>query len=427
MSVTSDPDQTSGDIFLSAHDPEQYGAMILNGRGQLVYFQPGGQVFNFQEQRYLGQPVITWWLAQARGRSEDVILNSSYHRVAVVRAGNGLTADLHEFQITPQGTALLDAVKTAPANLKSVGGPLHGHVSDYVVQELDIKTGKVIWQWDALRHIPIDASEARNTPNTAYDSFHLNSIQQLPGGNLLISARNTWALYEISRSTGKVIWTLGGKDSSFKMRLGTNFAWQHDARLDGSTLSLFDDGANPQVESESSAKVLHINTTTMTVSPVRRYTHSPSLLAISGGSAEILPNGNMFVGWGSEPDSSEYTPNGTQIFNGRFPTGSNSYRAFRYPWNAQPTTPPAFALSPESGGRLIVYASWNGATNVSSWRILGGTSPTQLSALAERPMTGFQTAMTLHSQPAFVAVQALDQSGNVLGTSPTRGDPASSG
>src|SRR5205807_1793792 len=134
-------------------------------------------------------------------------------------------------------------------------------------------------------------------------------------GNLLISARSTWAIYEVSRSTGKVIWTLGGKHSSFKMEPGTGFEWQHDAQLHGSDLTLFDDAAVPPRERESSALRLRADMSSMTVSLLHRYPHSPPLLAGAAGNAQTLPDHNLFVGWGSQPAFSEYSPGGRQIFD----------------------------------------------------------------------------------------------------------------
>src|SRR6202035_880406 len=179
----------------------------------------------------------------------------------------------HEFQITPQGTALLDAPSFAQADLTSVGGPSNGSVLDDVIQEVDIKTGQVLWEWHAFGHVPLSASYYAYSPSQGfYDYFHLNSIQQLPNGNLLISARHTWSVYEISRQTGKIIWTLGGKHPSFIMGPGTNFEWQHAARLHDGVLSLFDDGSYPPEEVQSSAKYLRVDTQNRTVTLIRSFT-----------------------------------------------------------------------------------------------------------------------------------------------------------
>ena len=432
VKVTSDPDTTSGDIFIGPQNSPQVGPMILNPRGQLVWFDalpPGPKVGNVEVERYRGRPVLTWWYGRAGGDvvtnpSGDVIMNRSYQRVATVHAGYGYATDEHDFQLTSTGTAYLDSEVLTEGNLSGVGGPARGRVADYVLQEVDVKTGKVLWEWHALGHVPIDASYQGYTAGEPfYDYFHLNSIQQLPSGNLLISARDTCALYEISRSTGKVIWTLGGKHSSFQMGPGTTFWWQHDARLHGSTLSLFDDGALPQRESQSSAEFLRVDTATRKVSLIKRFTHTPPLLAGAGGSTELLPNGNVFVGWGTQPEFTEFSPSGRQIFNGTYPLRVGSYRAFRFPWVGRPDTRPALAVSPGTHGRVKVYVSWNGATQVRSWRVLGGSSPHRLRPLGvTAPRSGFETTITVTSRQRYFAVQALGHGKKVLGTSaPSRG------
>jgi hypothetical protein len=364
--------------------------------------------------------VLTWWQGLDVWGTDEIV-NRSYRTVATVRGAEGYVPDLHEFQITPRGTALIDALAPVRANLTSVGGPKNGAVWDCLIQELDIKTGQLLWEWHSLGHIPLSASYS-GKPNGSepYDYCHLNSIQRLPGGDLLISDRNTWAVYKIDRATGQVIWSLGGKRSSFKMAPGTRFEWQHDARLHNDTLSLFDDADSPQEEPQSSAKVLRIDPRTMTVTLVRRYTHAPPLLASEAGSMQILPNHDVFVGWGGEPDFSEYAPGGRQIFSGMFALGVKSYRTFRSPWSGQPLTRPAMVLSTTAHRGVWVYASWNGATQVAAWRLEGGPTPKRLRALGRWSATGFETAMTLRVRPRYVSAQALDQAGKLLGSSSPR-------
>ena len=434
--VSSDPDTSSGDIFITPRHsqgrqlPFQAGPMILDGQGRLVWFLPIHFVASdLQVERYLGHPVLTWWQGLGTGltgHGKDIIMNSSYQTVATVMAKNGLWADNHEFQITPQGTALIEALDPVKANLTSVGGPANGTVFDYVLQEIDIRTGKLLWEWHALGHIPLSASYA--TPQGShFDYLHLNSIEQLPSGNLLISARNTWGIYEIDKRTGKIIWSLGGKQSNFGIGSGAGFSWQHDAHLNGSTLTLFDDASNGshQEEFQSSAKVLRLNFAARTATLVRHFDHSPPLIAPSQGSAQILPNGNMFVGWGAQPDFSEYRSGGHQIFNGGFPfLGAQSYRAYRFQWSGQPVTKPALALVPQPDGSSEVYASWNGATDVASWRVLGGTAPSSLHRLGGRTRTGFETQLRPRSEPDYFVVQAVSSSGHVLASSAVHPDPS---
>ena len=344
----NDPDASSGDVFLGAATGAENGAMILDGRGRLVWFDPvpkGTVAEDVNEQSYRGKPVVTWWqgrVASGHGLGEDVIDNDSYRTVATVHAGKGYHADLHEFQITPQGTALITIYEPTRADLSSVGGPKDGVVLDSIVQEIDIKTGRVLWEWHALGHVPLSSSEAgKPDAGNQYDYFHVNAIQQLPDGNLLVSARNTWGVYEISRSTGKVIWTLGGKDSDFKPGPGTGFEWQHDARMQpGRDPDPVRRRRQPPAGEPIPRDPLTLNTTTLTASLDHAYTHIPPLLAQSQGSYQTLPNGNVFVGWGAEPDFSEYTPGGHQIFNVSFAPPDESYRALRSPMDRATDYPP---------------------------------------------------------------------------------------
>lgn len=427
VTVSADQDSASGDIFLTPrnsyqrHVTIQHGPMILNGQGQLVWFDPlpTGLAADLEVQRYQGQPVLTWWQGGAVDReAEDVIMDSSYRMVATLRAGHGYLTDTHEFKITPQNTALIAAVHRVRADLTGVGGPRHGIVDDDIVQELEVSTGRVLWEWHSYGHVPLRESYTRALGSRPFDYFHLNSIQELPDGNLLVSARSTWAIYEVSRRTGRIIWTLGGKRSSFTIGPGARFSWQHDARLHGNILSLFDDASDgpSEQEAQSSAKLLRLDTRTMTATLVHRYTHSPPLLTVSQGSAQTLPGGDVFVGWGADPEFSEYSPSGGQIFNGSFDLGVNSYRAYRFPWTGRPATPPAMAVS-ASGNSVTISASWNGATEVTAWRVLGGDSPTALGSVVQAARTGFETTIHLDSSLNYFAVQALDAQGNVLGTS----------
>jgi hypothetical protein len=422
-------DPASGDVFVTVQHGPQQGPMILDGKGQLVWFRPlpSKQIsaIDLRVQRYRGRPVLTWWqgrVAVPLGygvEGEDVILDDRYQTVATLRAGEGYSSDLHELELTPQGTALITAFTPVRANLSSVGGPVDGTVLDSVVQEIDVKTGRLLWEWHALGHVPLSASEA-GTPKagTPYDYFHINSIQQLRDGNLLICARNTWAIYEVSRTTGKLVWSLGGKSSTFRMGKGTNFEWQHDARLqhDG-TVTVFDDAGTPKEESQSRALRLRIDTATMKATLEHPYTHTPPVLAAYEGGMQLLRNGNVFVDWGTEPNFSEYTPDGKQIFNGSFSGSVQSYRAYRFTWSADPSTRPAISARIATDNHVMVYASWNGATNVARWQLLAGTSRNGLSLVATTPRRGFETAIKATTGERYFAVRALDDAGRVLATS----------
>jgi hypothetical protein len=426
--ISADSDQGSGDIFLTPVSSYQrrvviqHGPMIVDPRGRLIWFDHiAGIASDLSVQTYREQPVLTWWQLDG-GVPVDVIMDRSYRRVATLHAANGYGADEHEFQITPQGTALIDAYVPVPRDLSRIGGPTDGKVEDCVIQELAIPSGRLLWEWHSLSHVPLRDSYIRPTGKQPFDYFHLNSIQQLPGGNLLISARHTWGIYEIGKRTGRVLWELGGKHSSFRSGRGARFSWQHDARLRGRTLSLFDDGSDgpSRPETQSSAKflTLDLKSRPMRATLLRRYTHTPPLSTGSQGNTQLLPNHDVFVGWGADPEFSEYTPSGRQILDGSFVLGVSTYRAYRFPWTGQPLTHPSVAAT-SSSGAVTVYASWNGATQVAHWRVLAGATATTLTPRTTATRTGFETRIGVEGHPGYVSVQARSASGQVLSTSST--------
>ncbi len=424
---------TGGDIFIAPYSGVgQYGPMILDEHGGLIYFKAlspaGARAADFRAQEYEGKPVLTWWqdpLVGAGGATAgDVIANSAYQEIAQVRAGNGYQPDLHEFQITPQGATLITVYDAIDCNLSAVGGPADGAVADTLLQQIDVKTGLVMYEWHSLDHVPLWDSYSSAAPTSRaepFDYFHINSIDVEQDGDLLVDARNTWAAYDVDPANGQVRWQLGGRQSSFKMGPGTGTAWQHDAlqQPDGS-ITFFDNGAFPQRHSQSRAIEVALNTSTMTATLVRRYAHQNPLVAGSQGNVQALAGGDWMVGWGQAGYLSEIGPAGQLLFNAHLPPDWETYRAFALPWSGQPAEPPAVAVARASNGRATVYASWNGATGVASWRVLAGASPTSLAPIATGPRSGFETALALPAgaSPAYVAVQALDGSGAVMASSP---------
>jgi hypothetical protein len=425
-----------GDIFLAPYSgPGQYGPMILDEDGAVVYFQPlqpaGTRAADFRVQQYEGRPVLTWWqdplIAGGSSKAGEVILDSSYRRVAVVRAGNGYQPDLHEFQITPQGVGLITVFDGIDCDLSAVGGPRTAAVADTLMQEIDLKTGLVRYEWHSLDHVPLGDSyaSARDASRTTpFDYFHINSIDVRGDGDLLIDARNTWAVYDVDPRTGQIRWRLGGKHSSFTMARGASVAWQHDAREqpDG-TITFFDNGATPVVHSQSRAIALRVDSQHHTATLAREQVHpGRALIAGSQGNVQALSGGAWAVGWGESPYLSEFAADGRLVFDAHLPASYESYRVYRLPWSGRPAQAPALAVvRAASGRRATAYASWNGATEVASWRVLAGPSPARLTPVADAPRRGFETAIAVGSLPrGYVEVQALDAAGAVIGASGAR-------
>jgi hypothetical protein len=423
------PQAAPGDVFLTfAHGAGQSGPMIVDGSGRLVWFKPVPKdmtATDFQVELYDGRPALVWWQGYIPnlgiGFGTDEIYGSNYRPLAQIKAGNGYEADLHDAQITPQDSAFITSNTLVHTDLASGGGPHAGVLIDSLVQEIDIKTGLVMFEWHAYGHVALSESYSppHDSSSEPWDWFHLNSISPGPDHDLLISSRNTSALYDVSLGSGRVLWRIGGKHPTFKMDGGTGMAYQHDARWQPDhTITVFDDGAVPKKHSQSRAIRLAIDWAHLTVHLVGRDVRTPPLLTGSQGNDQVLPNGDSFVGWGEVPYFTEFSPSGQVVFEGRMPYPAQSYRAYKFPWSATPTEPPAIAVRAAGAGTDTVYASWNGATGVAQWRILAGANAKSLLPVATFAKSGFESAASVPGAGNHFAVQALDAEGHLLGTSP---------
>jgi Arylsulfotransferase (ASST) len=432
LSVTvPDRDPSAGDI-LTTNGPGagQYGPLIYAPNGRLIWFQKlsGGETAeNLNEQTYEGRRVLTWWkgrvLSLGFGQGEDVVMNSRYKTIATVSGGNGLKADLHDFRVLPRDVAYITAYNPIRCDLTSVNGSRGGAIVDTAIEQIDMKTGLVRWEWHSLDHVGASESEVEAPSGpTPWDYFHINSIDPQPDGNVLISARSTWAGYELEGGSGKILWRLGGNKSSFRMGPGTKMAWQHDGRmLPNDEVTFFDDGANPPIHSQSRALRIKLDLQTHRAQLTSAYTHrDPPLLAASQGNAQTLSDGSMLVGYGGTPAISEFAKDGSLLFDAHQPLDMSFYRAFRYPWSGRPQSPPAVLASlNDTAEETIVHASWNGATDVAAWRVLAGEQPGSLTAQTTIQDTSFESSTILPKEHGYAAVQALDAAGHVLGTSKT--------
>ena len=426
--TTNSPAAAPGYIFATPYSgPGEDGPEIFDDTGQPIWLDPlppHQEATNLQVQEYNGAPALTFWQgaipAQGFGEGSEVILNSAYQVVDRVYAGNGYSADLHDFELGPDNTALLTVFDPLHCDLKAEGGPATA-VTDAVFQQIDLKTGLVRREWHSLDHVALRNSyQPSRTATTVWpwDAFHINSVQLLANGNVLVSSRSTWAVYELDGATGQVLWQLGGKASSFKMGKGTTTAWQHDATaLPNGDISIFDNESFPVEQSQSRGIVVALNSQSHTATLVSQLTHARPLSAGSQGDYQTLANGDAFLGWGAQPYFSEYSPTGQLVFDGHMPPADQSYRIYRFVWSGTPASPPNVAAQVGSNHALTVYASWNGATGVAAWRVLAGPSATALAAVATAPRSGFETAIATTSTGPYVSVQALNAAGAVLSTS----------
>jgi Arylsulfotransferase (ASST) len=408
----------------------QDGAMITDPGGHLVWFHrapTGTSIYDFRAQSYRGRPVLTWWEGKilfGKGIGQGVIYDNAYRRLAIVRAGNGYRNDEHEFKLTSHGTALITIDVPVTYDLRSVGGPKRGAVYDSAIQEVDVKTGLVVFEWHATGRIPFTDSLETYKPRSKapYDPFHVNSIDERPDGDLLVSSRNTNAAFLLSRRTGNVKWQLGGRGNSFNMGSREQFVGQHDVeRHRDGTVTIFDNGAGIGEQGFRPARglVLAVDTHKRKAKRLHALTRDEPTLSASQGNLQLLANGHYFVGWGgTTPYLSEFNHSGKLVWDATLDPGeNNTYRAYRMRWTGRPARRPAVAAQRSVGGTQA-WASWNGATEVARWQLLGGVSDAQV-PLETVPRTGFETALSTPVGLDYVAVRALAADGSVLGTSPT--------
>ncbi len=412
----------------------QSGPLMLDNHLQPVWFRPVPQnvlASDLSLQTFNGKPALAWWQGVitstgATESGEDVVVDQHYRTVATLKATGGWIITLHSLVIDGDD-AWVTVNKDVPMNLSRYGGAYNGALTDSAVQEYDLRTGKLLRSWDALDHIPLSDSYASLPTNGfPWDAYHVNAID-LPGnGTFVVSMRNTWAAYEVKIATGKIDWALGGKHSRFKFGPGAEFRWQHDVAVYPRTplVTVFDDhccqitGGGTYVSPTGASRglVLKLDPVAHAATLAGQYTHGAGFDADYMGSIEPLSNGNELIGWGSQPEFSEYTTSGELVLDAKFPTPDQSYRAKLAQWVGLPLDAPAGAARREGAG-TIVYASWNGATRVDAWRVLGGQSAGSLAPAATVPKSGFETAITVPSTATSFKLQALDRAGRVIGTS----------
>jgi hypothetical protein len=401
----------------TAESPVPY-LLILDNNGEPVYYKrleqsQGGIVADFKKQpngllTYY-DPSVGYYLA----------MDDHYQVVDSYRAGNGYpTTDLHELLLLPNGNALLTIYDTQVTDMSRVvsGGNPAAQVIGLVIQELDASKN-VIFEWRSWDHFQLmDSSEDLTRPTIDY--VHGNAIEVDDDNNLLISSRNLDEITKINRQTGNIIWRLGGKRNQFTFLNGIpQFFEQHDIRrLPNGHITLFNNRAD-HVSVYSAAEEYVLNENNKTISLFWQFRNTPDVYSLAMGDVQRLPNNNSLIGWGSGfPTLTEVKANGLKALEMTLAGPNVTYRAFRFPWHGAPATSPDLVVETEGKTRTL-YFSWNGATEVASYRLYGGSSEGNLSLLATRTKTGFETSQTIADPlliQCYYQVVPLDQQGTAM-------------
>jgi hypothetical protein len=417
----------SGSLFLAPFDIKAAGSfepapnseshsgpLVVDDRGEPVWFLPLGSTtaMDVRVQTYQGRRVLTWYEGTVLGPygGSWVIFDPTYHEVARVQAGRGRHGDLHELLLTPQGTGLITIYR-------EIATPDVSRLVTGIVQEVDVATGRVLFEWRSNEHVGLDESYMQEaTPAGNVDYFHLNSIDLDTDGNLLVSARNTSAVYKVDRKSGEVLWRLGGTKSDFAVDPAASFGFQHDVRRrpDG-TITMFDNNAAVATAQTASRGLrIKLDMSAKRASLVREYLAPAARTGWAMGNLQQLDDGGVLVGWGTDGSFTEFDKAGRVRFDARFADGSVSYRAFRFELDAQPKGRPATMVVRNTGGSLTLYVSWNGSTGVARWQLVAGPSADRMKPLKTVRRAGFETAIPFPAMTGYVSVVALDKHGKQL-------------
>ncbi|RAH77861.1 hypothetical protein BO86DRAFT_439752 [Aspergillus japonicus CBS 114.51] len=389
--------------------PTQQYATLEEGSPVVQFVHQGSQCaggLHLKAQKYRGETYLTYWMGNNEldppvgagymhfNSNSAMQLDNSYRERHQIQPVGYPAADKHEFHVTQDGTAIVIVYSPVLGDLSPVGGT-SGWVLDGIFQEIDIETGALLFEWHALQHFPLNTTfhdldscghrRCGSDPSTAFDFFHINSMDKTPTGDYLISSRHTHSVISIDASSGAVQW--------------------HDARWRvPDMITLFNNSAKAENDRMPEARgiALKADVPAHQVWLQAFYRHPSHRKSGSRGNVDILPSGNVLVGWGHSAAYTEYTADGTTILCSMhfsafilFSVGlTNSYRIFKDSGVGQPLTdPPAVVV-----GRQV-FVSWNGAMEVAKWRleVLDGSDQLTFHPVVTVPRQSFETAIALPS------------------------------
>lgn len=406
-------------------------------------FDNGRDTMSFQLHNVRGEELMTTldW-----DRGEGVIFDSHFEIRDTVDIYGTERTNAHEFHFVENGQKAL-VIKTkyetsTSEDAKAAGlhnGKLcHAHWDG--IREYSTETWEISWEWNSKSRIWLNESTFAETPiekrcdpsHLGWDFIHCNSVDKTEDGDYLLSCRHSNTIYKISHRDGSILWRLGGFKSDFDQG-DLVFGRQHNIRVreeNGThTIISFLDNAigqdsAPPSHDFSRGLLIALDEKNMKSTVLKEIIHPDLDYASRRGNYQALPNGNVFMGWSKKALHSEHLSDGTMIMQARMLAGwLGSYRNYKFPFVGKPLSLPtvhsaAYGIEGREAARTVLHVSWNGATEVESWRFyktIGDGSVKKL--LGTRARSGFETMLEVEGYSSFVIAEGLDKNGAVLATS----------
>ncbi|MGH2926556.1 MAG: aryl-sulfate sulfotransferase [Solirubrobacterales bacterium] len=316
--------------------PDHRYGIIFNNQGVPVWWYRSVA----KDIRVLADGTLLW----ANGTPDGY----EVHRLdgTLVRTLNGVgrIANDHDLRFVGNGDYLIGAyVRSDHVDTSAYGGSSDASVTTTELQQVSAD-GQLVWDWNSQDHISLDETgrwwpwAMQYQAAGGYDLLHWNSIEP-DGDSVIVSFRHLDAIYKIDKTTGDIVWKLGGTPTPESLTVvGDNHAkllgGQHDARLlpDG-TLTVFDDRTMLS-DRRPRALRFRIDEQAGTATLLESITDSRVPVSQCCGSARRLPNGDWLVGWGGKDNPiAGYRSDGHRTF--LMTLGDNrSYRAQPVPTGA---------------------------------------------------------------------------------------------
>lgn len=325
-------DVADGYLFLSFQQSSDLSFLcIMDNYGIPVYIKETESTFhNFQLQP-------TGFLSYYDNDMDKfVMVDSSFNSIDSYSITSEYFIDWHEFQVTTNNHVFLIGKDFRYVNMDTVQNNISSGstVAGLVIQELN-EQKEMIFEWNSWDYFKITDTYIDLMNTNTIDYVHANAIEIDDDGHILLSSRNMSEITKINRHSGDIIWRLGGKNNEFTFLNDDGFSYQHSIRyLPNGNITLFDNGAFNS-GSISRGVVYDIDENNKTISLVKEYKSTDSILSFWMGNMQNLPNGNKIIGWGKNNNSkvlSEFNSDGDEIFEVFSKDSYETYRAFRFPW-----------------------------------------------------------------------------------------------